>query len=61
MHKKLLKVREKCAKYAKKCENAKECNKVRNANAMQKWNQNWHCIALYYCNKIFFVAFSHLF
>ncbi len=46
----------KCAKYAKKkCENAKnakKCKKLRSANAMQKWNQNSHCIALL-CGKVF--------
>ncbi len=46
--KRLWKVPEKCAKQANKCE---KCENVRHADAMRKWNQNLHRIALHYCNK----------
>jgi short subunit fatty acids transporter len=58
MHQKVVK-KNKCEKMRKickkKCENAKnakKCKKLRSANAMQKWNQNSHCIALL-CGKVF--------
>jgi hypothetical protein len=46
----------------KKVRNAKKCKKLRNANAMRKWNQDLHRIASHYCEENFshFRIFSHL-
>jgi hypothetical protein len=62
MHKKVVKSARKLHKICKK---VRKREKVRNANAMRKWNQNSHCIASHYCNKkkshfrIFFASHSH--
>ncbi len=48
---------EKCGKSVK---NVKKCEKVWNANVMQKWNQNSHRITSHYYRNFFF-AFSHFF
>jgi hypothetical protein len=62
------KVEQSAKKCEKKCEksakNAKKCEKVRNANAMRKWNQNSHRIASHYYRKkirifaLFRIAFA---
>jgi hypothetical protein len=51
-------MREKCEKCEKR---AMKCEKVRNANAIRKWNQNSHRIASHYYSKKIshFCTFSH--
>jgi hypothetical protein len=52
---------ENCEKNAqimqKKVQKCEKWEEVRNANAMQKWNQNSHRIASHYCDKFFFAFF----